>query len=380
MKNKTGVNPLKVRQFNRQLILQHIRLQPNISRVEIARAIKLSTPSVTNITNDLLNEGYIIETHKKSTQRGQPAVGLAINDKKFYTIGLHFDHSFHHGVLTNLAGNIIAEEKENNENTSAIFRQMFKILSQKIPRKGQLIGIGVSSMGPILDPSQKSENTFSPNVKIFDFVEEIKRQTNFPIYIENSATTAAIGEFWYGKGYQIKNYLYLNVGFGLGGGLIINNQVYRGDTQNAGEIGHFNVVDNGRLCFCGSHGCLESYLSLNALIQELGSEYAKPEYILLQFHQNDQQLFSWLEYNLPLLAKIIVSSTQLLDINNIVISGLLPPDIINWYIHNLPKYIEKYRINSLPSKLNLMQGINGPNLPALGAATLPAYSSISPKI
>ncbi len=94
----------------------------------------------------------------------------------------------------------------------------------------------------------------------------------------------------------------------------------------------------------------------------------------------DIKLFSWLEYNLPLLAKVLVSATQLLDINNIVISGLLPSDIINWYIHNLPKYIEKYRIQSLPSKLKLMQGMNGPNLPALGAATLPAYTSLSPKV
>lgn len=379
MNNKTGVNPLKARQFNRQLILQYIRLQPNISRVEIARAIELSAPSVTNITNDLINEGYVIETHKKNTLRGQPAMGLAISNKKFYTIGLHFDHHFHHGVLTNLAGDIIAEEKEISENTSTLFMKMFEILNQKIPKKGELIGVGISSMGPILDPKNHN-NDNSPNIRIFDFIERITNQVNYPIYIENSATTAAIGEYWYGKGYQIKNYLYLNIGYGLGGGLIINNQVYRGNTQNAGEIGHFNVVEDGRLCFCGAYGCLESYLSLNALIQELGDEYADPDYILAQFHQNNKKLYSWLEYNLPLLAKVLVSATQLLDINNIVISGLLPPDIINWYIHNLPKYIDKYRIKTLPAKLNIMQGINGSSLPALGAATLPAYSSLSPKI
>ncbi|MFV0321945.1 MAG: ROK family transcriptional regulator [Alphaproteobacteria bacterium] len=380
MNNKIGVNPLKARQFNRQLILQYIRLQPNISRVEIARAIELSAPSVTNITNDLINEGYVIETHRKTTQRGQPAVGLAINNKKFYTIGLHFDHHFHHGVLTNLAGDIVAEEKQTSKDTSAIFMHMYEQLSQKIPRKGELIGVGISSMGPILDPTKDNRDIQSPNIRIFDFVEKISAQTHHPIYIENSATTAAIGEFWYGKGFLTKNYLYLNIGYGLGGGLIINNQVYRGDTQNAGEIGHSNVVEDGRLCFCGAYGCLESYLSLNALIQELGDEYANPDYILSQFHQNNPKLFLWLEYNLPLLAKVLVSATQLMDINNIVISGLLPPDIINWYIHNLPKYIEKYRIKTLPSKLNIIQGMNGPNLPALGAATLPAYSSLSPKI
>lgn len=380
MEAQTGVNPLKARQFNRQLVLQYIRLQPNISRVEIARAIKLSAPSVTNITNDLINEGYVIETHKKNTQRGQPAMGLAINDKKFYTIGLHFDHNFHHGVLTNLAGDIVSEEVKSSEDTSVVFMQMFDILNRQVPKNGELIGLGISSMGPILTSKKKEGTAYSPNIKIFDFVDEIKAKTNHPIYIENSATTAAIGEFWYGKGYQTKNYLYLNIGYGLGSGLIINNQVYRGDTQNAGEIGHFNVVEDGRLCFCGSHGCLESYLSLNALIQELGEEYGEPDYILSQFHQNNPKLFAWLEYNLPLLAKVLVSATQLLDINNIVISGLLPPDIINWYIHNLQKYLEKYRIKSLPSKLNIMQGMNGPNLPALGAATLPAYSSLSPKV
>lgn len=377
---QTGVNPLKARQFNRQLILQYIRLNPNISRVEISRLIQLSAPSVTNITNGLIEEGYVIETHKKTAQRGQPAVGLAINDKKFYTIGLHFDHYFHHGVLTNLAGNIIAEKKENAQDTSLIFMKMFEEISQKIPKKGKLIGLGISSMGPILDPDHIGQNNASPNSRIFDFIHDIKSKIDCPIHVENSATTAAIGEFWYGKGYQTKDYLYLNIGYGLGSGLIINNQVYRGGTQNAGEIGHFNSVEDGRLCFCGSYGCLESYLSLNALMEELGDEYGEADYILKQFHHNNPQLFLWLEYNLPLLAKVLVSATQLLDINNIVISGLLPPDVINWYIHNLPRYISKYRIKSLPYELNIMQGMSGDNLPALGAATLPAYSSLSPKL
>lgn len=380
MSEQTGLNPLKARQFNRQLILQYIRLQPNISRIEIARLIKLSAPSVTNITNDLIEEGYVIETHRKTALRGQPAVGLAINNKKFYTIGLHFDHSFHRGLLINLAGDILSEEKASSEDTSVIFSKMFKQLQQKLPKKGELLGLGISSMGPISEPKSSITANFPPSQKVFDFIQKIKEKIDFPIYIENSATAAAIGEYWFGQGHRTPNYLYLNIGFGLGGGLIINNQVYRGHTQNAGEIGHFNVIEDGRLCFCGSHGCLESYLSLNALIQELGSAYAEPQYILKCFHENDPKLLSWLEYNLPLLAKVLVSASQLLDIENIVMAGLMPSDIINWYINNLPKYIEKYRIRSLPLKLNITQGVNDPNIPALGAATLPAHLSLLPQM
>ncbi len=376
-----GFNPLKTRRFNRQLILKYVRLTPNISRAEIANLIKLSAPSVTNIINDLIEEGYIIETHKKTASRGQPAVGLAINNKKFYTIGLHFDHSFHHAVLTNLAGDILWEEETNSsEDTPIIFNQMFDKLHQKLPKRGKMLGLGISSMGPINELRLPSGNIQNPSLKIFNFAQKIKEKTKLPVYIENSATAAAIGEYWFGKGHQISNYLYLNIGYGLGGGLIINNKVYRGPSQNAGEIGHFNVIEDGRLCFCGSYGCLESYLSLNALIQELGFEYTSSEYILKQFHQNNKKLFSWLEFNLPLLAKVLVSATQLLDIENIVIAGLLPPDIINWYICNLPKYIEKYRIKSLPLKLNITQGLNNPNIPALGAATLPSYLSFLPQM
>ncbi len=380
MIGKTGINPLKTRQFNRQLILQYIRLKPNISRVEIARLVKLSAPSVTNIINALIDEGYVIETHKKTTLRGQPAVGLAINNKKFYTIGLHFDHAFHHGVLTNLAGDILSEEKVIGKNSIGIFETMFENLLQKRPKKGEILGLGISSMGPINERQLPSHNMRNPSLKIFEFAQKIREEKNISVYIENNATAAAIGEYWFGKGHKISNYLYLNIGYGLGSGLIINNEVYRGPSQNAGEIGHFNVIEEGRLCFCGSHGCLESYLSLNALIQELGEIYANPQYILQQFHNNDKKLLSWLEYNLPLLAKVLVSATQLLDIENIVIAGLLPPDIIKWYIQNLPAYTEKYRIKTLPLKLNIIQGINSPTIPSLGASTLPSYLRFSPQI
>ncbi len=380
MIGKTGINPLKSRQFNRQLILQYIRLRPNISRVEIARLVKLSAPSVTNIIGALIKDGYVIETHKKNTLRGQPAVGLAINNWKYYTIGLHFDHSFHHAVLTNLAGDILAEEKTSGDDTTTIFLQMFHQLHSKVPKKGELLGIGISSMGPINRLQLPSDGARNPSLKTFEFMSKIQEKITIPIHVENSATAAAIGEYWFGKGHQIQNYLYLNIGYGLGGGLVINNQVYRGPSQNAGEIGHFNVIEDGRLCFCGSHGCLESYLSLNALIQELGADYGRPEYILKRFYLQDKKLLFWLEYNLPLLAKVLVSATQLLDIENIVMAGLLPPEIIQWYINNLPKYTEKYRIKTLPLNLNFIQGVNNPNIPALGAATLPAYLNFLPQM
>lgn len=380
MIGKTGINPLKARQFNRQLILQYIRLKPNISRVEIARSVQLSAPSVTNIANALIEEGYVIETHKKTALRGQPAVGLAINNKKFYTIGLHFDHNFHHGVLTNLAGDILWQEEKNGHDSVVIFEEMIENLLEKLPGKGEMLGIGISSMGPINERHWPSKDIRNPSLEIFALAQKIKEKKQIAVYIENSATAAAIGEYWFGKGHEISNYLYLNIGYGLGGGLIMNNEVYRGPSQNAGEIGHFNVIEDGRLCFCGSNGCLESYLSLNALIQELGEKYADPQYILEQFHKNDKKLLFWLSYNLPLLAKVLVSATQLLDIENIVIAGLLPADMINWYIQNLPPYIEKYRIKALPLRLNILQGISSPAIPSLGASTLPSYLRFLPQV
>ena len=89
-----------------------------------------------------------------------------------------------------------------------------------------------------------------------------------PIYMENDANAGAIAEKWWGIGRGYDSLAYVKIGTGVGSGLVINNEIYRGYSGSAGEIGHTTIETNGRLCRCGNHGCLESYVGLPGILMD----------------------------------------------------------------------------------------------------------------
>lgn len=125
-----------------------------------------------------------------------------------------------------------------------------------------LAGIGVCSPAPIdvqrgliMSPSNL------PDWVDFPLVELLRTQFAVPVSLDNDANAAALGEFIYGAGRGHKNIFYLTVSTGIGGGMIINGELYRGTLTSAGEIGHTIVQPDGILCNCGSRGCLETLCS-----------------------------------------------------------------------------------------------------------------------
>ena len=99
------------------------------------------------------------------------------------------------------------------------------------------------------------------------FVQYIKDRFNLPVYADNDATVAAIAEHLFGAGKKYKDFLMVTIGTGIGGGLILNNKVYRGHNGYAGELGHIIVVAEGRECTCGNRGCIEAYSSATSIIK-----------------------------------------------------------------------------------------------------------------
>jgi glucokinase len=91
--------------------------------------------------------------------------------------------------------------------------------------------------------------------------ERLEKALQKPIFVDNDANAAALGEHRFGAGRGIANLVYLTLSTGVGGGLIVNHELWEGANGNAGEIGHSTVAFDGRLCRCGSHGCLEAYVS-----------------------------------------------------------------------------------------------------------------------
>lgn len=136
-------------------------------------------------------------------------------------------------------------------------------LAQVTPQEVQAIGIG--SPGP-LDAKNGTIIT-TPNLPFrnYNVVAPIKEKFGIPVYLDNDANVAAIGEFMFGAGKGKQNIVYFTVSTGVGGGAVLNGQAYRGNTSNALEIGHMTVNAHGPRCNCGNIGCLEAIASGTAI-------------------------------------------------------------------------------------------------------------------
>ena len=128
--------------------------------------------------------------------------------------------------------------------------------------------VGVGAAGYI--DKARATVLFAPNLawRNEDLKGELEKRVELPVVIENDANAAAWGEFVYGAGHDAEDLLLVTVGTGVGGGLVLDGEVYRGAHGVAAEIGHMRVVPNGILCGCGKHGCLEQYASGSALVRE----------------------------------------------------------------------------------------------------------------
>ncbi|GAA1152524.1 ROK family glucokinase [Nocardioides aquiterrae] len=128
--------------------------------------------------------------------------------------------------------------------------------------------VGVGAAGYI--DKARAVVLFAPNVawRNEDLKGELEKRVELPVVIENDANAAAWGEFRYGAAHDADDLLLVTVGTGVGGGLVLDGEVYRGANGVGAEIGHMRVVPNGILCGCGKHGCFEQYASGSALVRE----------------------------------------------------------------------------------------------------------------
>jgi glucokinase len=136
-------------------------------------------------------------------------------------------------------------------------------------QRHEVEGVGIGAPGFV--DAERATVLFAPNVawRGEPLRQEIEARVNLPVVVENDANAAAWGEFQYGAGHDVDDLLLVTVGTGVGGGLVLGGQLYRGAFGVAAEIGHMRVVPGGRLCGCGNRGCWEQYASGRAMMREV---------------------------------------------------------------------------------------------------------------
>lgn len=173
------------------------------------------------------------------------------------------------GGVVDSEGTIVDQVRVDSPATdpAAIQDAIAKVVNE-LKSRHTIVSVGVGAAGYI--DKARSTVMFAPNIawRDVDLKARLEQQTGLPTVIENDANAAAWGEFAYGAGADVDDLLLITVGTGVGGGLVLDGELYRGAFGVGAEIGHMRVVPNGILCGCGNRGCFEQYASGSALVRD----------------------------------------------------------------------------------------------------------------
>ncbi len=157
---------------------------------------------------------------------------------------------------------------ESHLGVNLLLEKIYKIIDSYL-KKNNLLGIAISSTGQIDGTMGKviGGNPIIPGWIGTNLVEILEKKYDLPTILENDVNCAAIGELWTGAAKGEKNFICLTLGTGIGGGLVLNGELFRGENNVAGEFGHIQIERNGVPCSCGKTGCYEKYASTSALVE-----------------------------------------------------------------------------------------------------------------
>ncbi len=275
---RTGNNRF-LKEYNQAGVLDLIRLHGTLSRAEISNLTGLSPTAVGKIVSALIEKGYIHEVGEGKSSGGRRPILLELMPRSFFSVGIDLDVSGIRIVIIDITGSVIYRSfySFNNVGDRRSFSDVIKrvkdicekaVCELKIGFE-KILGIGISVPG-IVDPKNRKIIS-APNMKWKDICLEAYLNENFnvPVHVENEAMASAICENWIGCCRDLRDFVCINIGTGIGSGIFAGGKLYRGVGGSAGEIGHIVVNENGPKCGCGNYGCLETMASIASIMEKV---------------------------------------------------------------------------------------------------------------
>ncbi|GAA1409419.1 ROK family protein [Glutamicibacter uratoxydans] len=316
MTRRTASLPSHGREHNLALVLQHLYAQGPMSRADLSRASGLTRVTISDLVTELMSRGHVIELGTSNASRpGKPSILVDINRKGLQIIGVDLaDSAVMRAAVMDLDGNVLTrvELETNDEKGEAATAQVIDLTGQAIAAATErIIGIGVGTPGIVNNDGLilTAPNFGWTNV---DLHREIHERFSLPTHVLNDADGAVMGEHTFGNGSA--HMMLVKLGRGVGCGTLVNGVRVRGANAASGELGHVIVgTDQGPLCICGKHGCLESWVSIPSIRRALAQ---RPEGISPEEHR--AKIMQQAAERLGIVLAPIVS---VLDIQDLVIAG-----------------------------------------------------------
>lgn len=268
-----------MKSMNKSIILNKIRKDGPISRAQIARETNLTPPTVSSNVKELLEQKIVEERDIGESQGGRKPTMLVINDQAFCIIGVDAGPENIKCIVSDLAGKILKRSEiklelpvDNNQFIDALKRGISTCLDGIPKSENEVIGIGIAMHGVV--DVEKGMSLYAPNLGLSDIPikEELEKAFGLEVKVENDARAMALGEFWFGNHGDVKSMLAVNIGRGVGAGLIIDGKLYHGSSDIAGEIGHMTIDLHGEICECGNRGCLQTFVTGPAIARKVKAQ------------------------------------------------------------------------------------------------------------
>lgn len=319
MKNRQVTN-MEVKKNNRNRVFRYIRKCGTASNPDISYELKISLPTVTQNTKELLEQGMIEEMGEFQSTGGRRAKALAVAADFRYAAGLDITRNHVGMMLVNFKGEILDYERihkpyrtEDNYYRE-VSERLEAFIEKYVQNREKILGIGISVPGIVDLDKQEITNSHALDVKSLSF-SKISRFFSYPCRFFNDANAGAYAE---GLGREeAERFFYLSLSNTVGGAVFYDEELMQGKNFRCGEVGHMTIVPDGVRCYCGKDGCLDAYCSAHLLAQ---AEEGKLENFFAALNRREEKAVQLWEQYTSYLAVAINNIHMLLDCD-VVLGG-----------------------------------------------------------
>jgi predicted NBD/HSP70 family sugar kinase len=373
------------------LLLDLVRTAGTLSRVELAEATGLTAGTITNVMRELIQGGLVHEVGRSPSARGTPRRLIQINPAAGFAVGAQLDRCTTTVVLVDFAGRTLATvrlpgagQQSPQHTLDALAEQIDGLLSGAAVARDRVLGVGLVTHGP----QDRARGTLlttqpTPSWRDYPLTRTLSAALALPVLLENDATAAAIGEQWAGN-VPTATFGVIYMASGIGGGVVVDGEVYRGRASNTIEIGHVSMNSDGASCACGNRGCLEALAGPSAIVAQALRDPAlatrvplsgKEDETLADFQQlacaslaGDRAAQALIAASAHQIGLAAVTLVNLFDLDTIVLAGSAFSSAGPHYREQVARALSEYALSRELSPAKALLSANVETSAAVGGA------------
>jgi predicted NBD/HSP70 family sugar kinase len=377
----------------RGIVLNSIRTARTISRIELAATTGVTPATITQVVRELMEHGLVVEVGRGASTGGKPPTLLQLYPHARYAVGVLFERNLCVIVILDLSGKQVARTSFSGtallppeQALPLVAARVGALIDTAGVARDKVLGVGLATYGP-QDRQAGVLLTHQPTAAWFGYpiAPRLSELLGLPVLLDNDAVAAAIGEYWLGAVEQ-DTYGCLYMASGIGGGVVVDGEVYRGRSSNGVAIGHITIDLNGPHCDCGNYGCLGNYADPTAMIEQalkesslgrrLGLDPGDTD-VITAFGRiataataGDPEAVTLIERSGRLLGTAAVTMASMFDLELIVLAGPSLTAAAPIYHAVIEEEVQRRTFARRAHPVRVITSVSGSDAAAIGGAVL----------